>query len=199
MAMRLRRWVVATLVGAAFAGAICVSGVAARDDPCRPDYWEPFEPWSDSGQYSLMPNGALESSTGWQLSGGARLVSSNEPFHVVSNKDTRSLLLPSGSSAATPALCEELFQPTLRMFARNSGSQAATLRVEVTTNVLGVTRTQSLGMLSAAGDWQPTALLVSPQLPSPGVGTVSFRFTVIGMGSGWQIDDVFVDYPLKGN
>jgi hypothetical protein len=159
-------------------------------------YVRPFVPWLDDGNYVSVPSGSLEGSTGWQLSNGAKLVSGNEPWRVNRSTDSRSLSLPSGSAATSPALCITLLHPTLRFFARNSGAATTTLRVEAITSVLGTKATLPIGVLTA-GSWQPTpTLLLLDNLLSPITGTVQFRFTPVGSNSGWQIDDVYVD-PYK--
>src|SRR5690242_16196518 len=62
-----------------------------------------FAPWGDSAYYYPANNGGLESgSTGWTLSGGAAVVSGNEPFYA---NGSHSLSLPSGSTATSPVTC----------------------------------------------------------------------------------------------
>lgn len=160
-------------------------------------YVRPFTPWLDYANYVLMPAGSLESSGGWTLAGGAKLAAGNEPWHVNSSADSRSLTLPTGSSATTPAICISPFHPDLRFFALNSGSTTATLRVEALTNVGGVQVTTPIGLLTAGGAWQPTIpLAFLDNLTSAVSGTIAFRFTPLGAGSGWRIDDLYVD-PFK--
>ena len=156
----------------------------------------PFLPWLDVGNYVSVPNGSLESSTGWSLAGGATLVSGNEPWKVNRSTDSRSLYLPSGSSATSPPLCVTLLHPTLRFFATNSGSVLTTLRVDAITQVLGIKTTIPIGLL-VGGSWSPTLpLLTVDSLLSPVTGNIQFRFTPVGSNSGWRIDDVYVD-PFK--
>jgi hypothetical protein len=159
-------------------------------------YVKPFVPWLDPANYVLLQNGSLESSSGWTLTGGAKLVSGNEPWRVNHKTDSRSLSLPSGSSATSPPMCVTLFHPTLRFFATNSGLPTTTLRVDMTTEVLGFKLTLPIGLV-VAGSWQPTLPFVALEsLASPVIGTVQFRFTPMGPLSGWRIDDVYVD-PFK--
>jgi hypothetical protein len=158
---------------------------------------QPFAPWLDPANYVLMTGGSLETTTGWALSGGAQLVSGNEPFNVNAASDSHSLALPSGSSATTPAFCVNLLRPDLRFFAVNSGSPLATLEVDSITSVLGLKVTTPVGVLLAGSAWQPTLPLpFLDGLLSLTQGTVQFRFTPLGAGSGWRIDDVYVD-PFK--
>jgi hypothetical protein len=185
--------VAATLTGAATSGSNSGPGTA-----CHPGYERVFEEWGDDGEYVAVPNGAFESLSGWTLEGGARSVGGNEPFYVSSNNDSHSLSLPSGSSAVSPPLCTSLFRPKIRLFATNTGATTVGLKVEATTYVLGVRQTATIGYLSAGAGWQPTAALpFLEDLADDTIGTVSFRFTPVGVGSGWRIDDVYVDYPFK--
>ena len=156
----------------------------------------PFVPWLDFGNYVAVPNGSFESTSGWSLVNGAAVVSGNEPWKVNRSTDSRSLYLPSGSSATSPPLCVTLLHPTLRFFAANSGPLLTTLRVDAITDVLGIKTTIPIGLV-VAGSWRPTLpLLTVDNLLSPVTGTLQFRFTPVGSNSGWRIDDVYVD-PFK--
>ena len=158
---------------------------------------KPFLPWLDPLSYVQVQNGSLESTSGWSLTGGAAQVSGNEPWYVNSSSDRKSLALPSGSSATSPALCLSLLRPTLRFFATNSGSPLVALKVEAITNVNGVKLVTPIGLL-VGGGWQPTLpLAFLTNLTSVVSSSVQFRFTPVGLGtSGWRIDDVYVD-PFK--
>ena len=168
-------------------------------------YEQPFLRWLDIGNYVLMPNGGLENgSTGWRLSGGAKVASGNETFAVGGATDAYSLALPAGSSATTGTVCVGTLSPTLRFFARNSGSPLTTLKVEVLyPGLFGQTQALTVALLSGGGTWQPTlpvaflANLTSPPLLSDGSTSVAFRFTPQGSLGDWSIDDVYVD-PFKG-
>jgi hypothetical protein len=186
------------LVMLVLAFAAATSGGSAQASLTCPAqaYFQPFVPWLDYANYVQVPNGSLESSTGWQLANGAKLVSGNEPWRVNRSIDSRSLYLPSGSSATSPQLCVTLLHPTLRFFAMNSGPLTTTLRVDAITTVLGLKTTTPVGLL-VAGSWHPTLPLpLLDSLTSPVTGAVQFRFTPVGSGSGWRIDDVYVD-PYK--
>src|SRR5690349_11032790 len=70
---------------------------------------QPFSPWLDLSNYTLVGDGGFESgASGWSLKGGASVVSGNEPWHVRGAADTRSLNLPSGALATSPAFCVDL-------------------------------------------------------------------------------------------
>jgi hypothetical protein len=191
----LRLYGLSVLALAALAASTGAPAGAALTCPAQTTT-KPFVPWLDSGNYTQVQNGALESTSGWTLTGGAKLVTGNEPWKVNAGTDSRSLLLPSGSSATSPGLCVTLLHPTLRFFATNTGPATTTLKVEAVTTLLGVKTTTPVGLL-VAGSWQPTLpLAFLDNLLSPVSGTVQFRFTPVGSSSGWRVDDVYVD-PYK--
>jgi hypothetical protein len=164
-----------------------------------------FLPWLDLAYYTSAPNGGLENgSTGWSLSGGARVVSGNERFFVGGAGDAHSLSLPSGSSATTGTTCVELLDPTMRLFVMNTGSLLSVLEVEVLyEDVFGTPRAQTIALLPGTARWQPTlpllflANLQHPPLLTDGTVDVAFRFRPRGSLGSWRIDDVYVD-PFKG-
>lgn len=166
----------------------------------------PFLPWLDLAHYTLAPNGGLEGgSIGWSLRGGAKVVQGNETFFVRALGDKYSLSLPPGSSGTTGTTCVQLLDPTVRLFAMNTGSLLSPLKVEVLyTDRSGTPRALPIALLPGDARWQPTlpmpffANLLHPPLLTDGEVQVAFRFTPVGLGtSEWRIDDVYVD-PFKG-
>ena len=157
-----------------------------------------FQRWLDPAQYVPAPGGHLESTDGWTLQGGARLVAGNEPWYVGGAGHARSLLLPPGSSATTGVMCVGLAHPTLRFFAkRTSGTLLHALAVEVQFEGLGgLLKSLPIGVVLGGDRWQPTlpSLVVANLLPLlPDARTpVRFKFTPVGRAD-WQIDDVYVD------
>jgi hypothetical protein len=158
-----------------------------------------FAPWSDPGWYAPVPGGGFEDGTApWTLAGGAAAVAGNEPFHIGSPDDRRSLALPPDASATSPAICIGPEHPTLRLLARYGGPRTGSIAVSAVVRVAdGSTRTLPIGVFTA-GEWAPTAplpvglnavALLAPQ-------TVAFRFTARGGASA--IDDVYVDPYGKG-
>ena len=206
-ALRLVLLATLTLTLTLAAPALCGATTTTLVGTCpAPAYEQPFIRWLDVGNYVLTPNGALEEGrSGWSLTGGATVASGNESFHVRDPGDSASLALPPGSSATTDAMCVGATYPTLRLFARNTGSLLSTLKVEVLyTDMLGGRRALTVGLLTAGSSWQPTlplaflANLASPPLLTDGTTDVSFRFTPQGSLGAWRIDDVYVD-PFKSN
>ena len=160
----------------------------------------PFQPWLDFASYTPLSGGSFESSTaGWSLSGGAAVANGNESFYVA-GPGTKSLTIPSGGSATSPAICVGIEHPTMRFFAkRTSGGLLglSTMRVDVLfENNLGLVSSLPIGVALPSNSWQPTLpmTVLANLLPLlPGNHTpVQFRFTPL-LGGTWSIDDVFVD------
>jgi hypothetical protein len=161
-----------------------------------------FLPWLDPAWYVQAPNGGLEAgSSGWTLEGGAAVVDGNEPWFVGAGGDAKSLALPSGGSATTAPMCIGVEHPTLRFFARNTGSPSSELGVSVVfTDAVGDRRSLAVGAIAADSSWSPTPVVpvVVNLLSLVGDQQVAFRFTADENGGEWTIDDVYVDPYKKG-
>jgi len=202
----LVRLVLGTATIAALAlGVLAPAQAGLPSSTCGPrDLSQAFLPWLDPAQYFLMAGGDVESSAGWTLAGGARVVRGNEPFYVHKSTDARSLLVPSGAWARTSSTCVDSDEPTLRFFVRNTGSILSTLVVDVRirTTVFGVMTetTLPLGVVpGTTSTWQPALPIVFELSANQLLGstsTVDFRFSAVGGGGNWQVDDVYVD-PFK--
>ncbi|WP_205699212.1 hypothetical protein [Conexibacter sp. SYSU D00693] len=165
-----------------------------------------FLPWLDIANYTTVPGGDFEEgSDHWGATHGASVVDGNEPFNVLGDGHTSSLRLEPGASVTSPAMCVGLGHPTLRLFAKSSGTVPIAglldhLRVDVLLeDTLGLLYSLPIGTILRQGQWAPTppVLVVGNLLPLlPGLKTpIAFRFTAVGT-STWQIDDVQVD-PYK--
>lgn len=167
----------------------------------------PFLRFLDPLPYTLAPDGGFEAgAAGWQLSGGAKVVSGNNSYYL-SGPGSMSLQIPSGGSATSPPMCVPLLLPVVR-FVATGGSLLSTLKVEaVWKDAAG--RQKSIELLPAplggGRSWAPTLPLLQVggtlnALTLNGLTTeMSFRFTPRGglFGSGtWKIDDIYVD-PWK--
>lgn len=157
-----------------------------------------FSPWVDPANYTLAPGGAAESTAGWATLSGASIVAGNEPWKVVSGDHARSLRLPAGSSATTEPICVGLGHPTMRYFARSSGTGLLSLlKTEVLfEGPLGDVIALPIGVVLPSSSWSPTLPMtvianLLPLLPGD-LTPVAFRFTPVGSGT-WWIDDVHVD------
>jgi hypothetical protein len=167
---------------------------------CDPTSAKVFSRFGDSANYARLLNGSFESgSTGWALSGGARIVSGNEPYYLSGNRtDSHSLSLPAGSSATSGTVCFKLGDWHLRFMAKRLSSSGS-LRVQIVVpSLLGVLSILDGGTVSGTGSWAPSprmALLLSNVTSLLGTNAVAFRFTPVNGGS-FQIDDVYLD-PWK--
>lgn len=182
--------------------AAAQAGHAVQTTPCpaTPTAGTVFAAWGDQAQYAPVAGGTFEGApTGWSLNAGAGIVSGGSPFWGGS----RSLSLPAGASTTSPSICIGAGYPVFRFTARNPGASTSTLQVEVL--YLEGTKKPSkvVGKLSGTSTWDATRQL-SLVLGQTGVnGTdvltpVAFRFTAIGAGGQWQIDDLYVDPYQRG-
>lgn len=191
---------VASLALAAPAQAGSFGDSAASCDGRKAE--QPFKRWLDPMRYVLAPNGDLESgAVGWRLTGGARVATGNETFYVGGARDSRSLLLPAGSTATTRPMCVKLLHPTVRYFARNRGKPVlSSLLVEalVENPLTGRAVAVPVGVHTGGKSWHPSlpGLVLADFLSvlgEDGELAVAFRFKPVGLGASWQIDDVYVD------
>jgi hypothetical protein len=167
-------------------------------------YERPFTRWLDFANYVLLPGGDLErpQPAGWTL-GRASVTPGNETYYVHSRSDASSLAIPKGTSVQSAPICVGIDHPTLRLFVRNKGRVTSTLKVEVLfENSLGLVGALPIGALVGTAKWLPTVPIpvTANLLPLlPGARTaVAFRFTPLGTGGDWAIDDVYVDPHRRG-
>jgi len=163
-------------------------------------YSKPFAKWLDYMTYTPVPGGSFEAGAKpWTLS-GSRVVSGNETHYVNSRNDTRSLSIPQGNSATSPAMCVGLDEPTLRFFAKQGGGLLGTatstmaVTVEFETSA-GLIVSAPVGVVAANSGWQPSLpmLVVANLLPLMPDDTTAVRFRFTAVTGNWQIDDVYVD------
>ncbi len=172
--------------------------VASAPDCDAQQLETPFIRWGDVASYTLAPNGVAENRADWSLQDGADVEPGNESFYIHNPRDRASLALPAGSSATTDAMCVGIEHPTLRLVARNTGSPASLLLVQVLfEDAGGNVRSLPIGAVVAGSSWQPSLPMpvIANLLPLlPGSRTaVAFRFTPYGSGGDWTIDDIYVD------
>jgi hypothetical protein len=157
-----------------------------------------FEPWGDSHNYVLAPDGGFEAGAqGWALR-GAKTVDGNESFYLNDAGDSRSLSLPDGSSAVSPSVCMSIDTPILRMMARNTGDPSSRLRVEATYKLLGLVRTKTVSNITAGSAWVPTQQMSTVLTLSTIIGTlipaaIQVRVMPLDTKGEWQVDDFYVD------
>jgi hypothetical protein len=163
---------------------------------CPTPTYQPFRAWSDFAQYAQVPDGGFEAGgAGWKFSGGAKVVSGNNPFFLRSSGDRSSLLLPAGSSAMSPPMCISLASTKMRFVV--GGPKGSTVKVRVhyrgiLSRLLGAL---DGGTVTSGGEWQP-----SPEIGMLGgllpLLTQSVQFQLVATSGSPQVDDVFLD-PWK--
>lgn len=156
-----------------------------------------FAPWSDASGYYFAGNGGFESGTsGWSFSGGATVVPGNETYDVHSSGDSKSALIPAGSSISTSA-CYGLLYPSVRFFVQSVGDQPATIDVRVQAkSLLGIVSILDGGTFQVSGGWQPSPKLSTllSAIAAP-LGTKSMSLQITVLSGTAQVDDLYID-PL---
>lgn len=161
-----------------------------------------FKPWFDLASYFRVSNGGFENGAAdWQLSGGAAVVSGNEPWKVGGAADAYSLRIPAGATAESRTLCVSMGEDTIRLFAKNPKVMGAILHVEAKVRNPGngwVAQTAfDVNADASPSGWAPTMILILPNLLNgSGQQELTLTFTTRGTAATWAIDDVFVD-PFK--
>ena len=207
MAASVARGGMRVLLGVAIIAALALSSTARASligtgpaSYCDTTASQKFSRWGDSSYYASLLNDGFESYGGWTLSGGARVVSGNEPFYVNGNTaDRHSLLLPAGSSAYSGTVCFALGDWHLRLMMKRLSATGG-LRVQVIVpSLVGILTVLDGGTVSGTSTWAPSPrleLLLSNVISLLGTRAVAFRFTPVGVGASYQIDDVYLD-PWK--
>jgi hypothetical protein len=160
---------------------------------------QPFAQFGDLADYFLAPDGDLSAGgAGWELN-NAEVVAENEPFWVHGGDTPAAVWLDSGASATSPAICVNLDDPTMRFFARSAGGPSGQLAVDVLyTDADGAPQELRIGTVNGdeTEDWTPVVPLAI--VANTTEMDVQFRFTALGAGSEWLIDDIYVDPYKKG-
>lgn len=157
-----------------------------------------FQQWGDSAGYSLAPQGDLSTSSGWTLNKQATVVDEADPFSGA----VRSLQFAKGAEAATPAMCVNLDNPTIRFFIRDVGGNGkSNLKVDVLYEDFdGHVKHLTIAKLKAGTEWQPSTVLpmylnMLALASQSGVTAVAFKFKAEGLQKGetLAISSLYVD------
>ena len=162
----------------------------------QPEYVQPFLAAGDSNWYTLPPGESYNNFTGhgWQLSGGAKLVTT-----TLGNGSQSSVLdLPSGSKAVSPIVCVTSEYPTARALVRNvKGAEGVFFYVEYEgTNTWN--NPKNTGQIHGNNtEWT----LVTPVnlQPENTAGWQPMRITLVpgGRTSEFQVYNLYVDPKMR--
>jgi hypothetical protein len=149
-----------------------------------PEPAQAFLAWGDDASYALAPQGDFSATDLWTLSKQATVVPSADPF----SRAQQSLELGHDGQAATPAMCVDLDNPTIRFFTRDLGGNGkATLKVDVLyEDFNGHVKHLTIAKLKAGPDWQPSIVvpiymnMLAAASPA-GVTAVAFQFKAEGL------------------
>jgi hypothetical protein len=157
---------------------------------------QPFASANDNNWYTLAPGESSGSfdGTGWQLSAGARIITTTLADGTKSNV----LDLPSGAQAVSPTMCVSSDYPTARTMVKDVvGSEGVFFYVSyegtntwnVPKNTGQVHGTQTVWTLSNPVNVQPSN--------APGWQPV--RFTLVGGGktSDFQVYNLYIDPSMR--
>ena len=206
MAASVARGGMRVMLGVAVIAALALSSTAKAGligtgpaSYCDPSSTQAFSRFGDSSNYARLQNGDFEGYDGWVMSGGARVVSGNEPFFLSGDRsDRHSLLLPAGSSAYSGTVCFALGDWHMRFLMRNVGSSSGQLHIQVVVPSLlgGLLAVLDGGTVSSGSAWTPSPrleLLLCNVTSLLGTKAVTFRFTPVGSGAAYQVDDTYLD------
>jgi hypothetical protein len=199
---RVRRSLFAVMAVAATVAAVLgrASSALAATCPPPPTIVHPFLPWNDSIDYVRATNGSFEpiakgsQDLPWSLSGGATIVSDNEPWHVTGSAgDSHALSLPAGAQATSACTTAPNMAAVVRFFIKSTGASTGTLHVEIIVNG-GKNGILDGGTISAGSTWQPTDIIYLPWAkPLGGAVDLRVRLIPVGAGASFEVDDVYID------
>jgi hypothetical protein len=189
MTIRIRLALVAALstlgLGAVIAPASQASLLSVLPGSCgNQPASQPFAQYGDYNDYTP----AL---TPWQLSGGASVTGD-------------SVSLPAGSSATSQFMCTNIWDPTLRLFVRNTGSPSSQLAVQVLIpGLLGGVQSATVAELTGSSSWQPSpaiGLLLNNLFSTLSLSqtSIAFRFVPADSTGNWSITGVYLDPWMRG-
>jgi hypothetical protein len=162
------------------------------------DVSQVFSPWGDPALYALAPQGDLLPSDDWTLDKESTVVVGADPFSGA----IQSLQLEKGAEAASPAMCVNLDNPTVRFFARDLGGNGkANLKVDVLYEDFdGHVKHLTIAKLRLGSEWEPSVIVPMYMnvlaLASPdGVTAVAFKFKADGLQKDetLSISSLYVD------
>jgi len=187
--------------GAGMAAPAAHAGLLAGPASCASSATsQAFSQWGDSNDYELAPGGNFASAnSGWTLTGGAKIVTTQVPFDIGGAKTVGALYMPPGSTAQSPTMCVNPADPTYRFLGYSTGGSNGLSSQAIYTEVLGLRLALALNSTRLQSSWGPAPAETTGAAPgsllSLGAATMSLRF----QSSGYSIiSDVYVDPRMHG-
>lgn len=199
---RARRLIRSAVVGTVLAASAAIAlpagaaHAATTTVPCGSRTMSrPFTLWSDTNQYFTVQDGTFESgAAGWTRTGGAAAVSGNEPWKVVSATNAKSLMIPAGGSATTPAMCVASDEDSTRFFYKSPGVSGSSLHVSIYVTSGVNVATNDFDVAGSVAGWGVSPRIMLPDIrDASGQQTVKITFSIRNTPATWQIDDVMID------
>jgi hypothetical protein len=185
-------------LGLSAASALAAGSTTSATCPGQ-TFSQVFAAFGDMNEYTLVPGGNFNSSSeGWELSKGARIISTTRP-----NGSSGGVLdLPSGAVAVSPPVCVTLEYPSARVFVRDvKGSEGVAVGVAYAGTNRTVASPQGVGQVRGQQtSWTPSSpFCVQPQIAGSTEGTreARFVFTAAGKTSEFQLSGVYVDPRMR--
>ena len=157
----------------------------------------------DNSLYFVAPGGDFEgSSAGWELQDGATVGAGSSAFEPLGSGD-RSLRLPAGSVATSPAFCVDLNYPNFRVTVGQLGEKKAKVKVSVVYPGLAKNVRHAADLdVDAKQRWRLSKRVdLMPQYGQKKAGwrLVALRFEVdkADAGSDARVDDIVVDPKMR--
>jgi hypothetical protein len=193
--------VLALALAAVASGLSVASAQAAGTVAClQATLSQPFLKWTDSNAYELVGGGDFEgSSSGWTVSGAAKLAAGSEPYAATGTLGAWSLSLSSGAWAQSPCSCIEPAERTIRFFARSEAGTATVLAQAFFQTSKGLVATTGTKVTLKSTSWEPSPIIAfkPPSTATVTNGTVQAAFRFTSVSGTARIDDVFLDPRMK--
>ena len=187
----------AAAIGVTAGPALGATTATTAEDGCPPPVlYQPFTALKDSNFYMPAPGGTFDdpAGSGWQLSGGARIVQTTQPDGTVAGV----LDLPSKAIAVSPSMCITSDYPTARLWVRNLvGSEGVFFYVSYATNGTW-TNPKNTGQFHGQQQaWTPSNPMNVQPSNASGWQRVRFTFIAGGNTSRFQVNDFWVDPRMR--
>ncbi|MDQ8045311.1 MAG: hypothetical protein AAGC46_19345 [Solirubrobacteraceae bacterium] len=169
------------------AGAVTAVATSTAPTSCPTQtVRQAFSAYGDKADYALAPGGDFESTAGWTLAGGAKIVSGNESAGVQGG--SKSLSLPLGATATSPQFCVDASNPYFRFVSKPDNAVAGYAAIVIYRTSAGKIAnaqfTSSANQSWGAGKWAPSSIsplaVKIPSVMAGNIATVQISFVSTG-------------------